>query len=234
MSLSRVMALVVKEIQDLRRNGSILAMLAVAPGMTLLWSKVMNFPPFTAATIGILFAVIMVGTYTPAMMLAEEKEKNTLRVLMLSPATPTEILLGKGLVTLLGVLVATAIIMPISGAQAQNLPLFLLTIIAGTVFVIMLGFIIGLLSPNQMATGYIGMPIYIVLLLFPVLGQEGGNVLSKIAKFIPSNYIGDGVFKALKGAAFSEGLMELGILSGSALLAVILFVLVYKRKEIAG
>lgn len=97
----------------------------------------------------------------------------------------------------------------------------------------MLGFIIGLLSPNQMATGYIGMPIYLVLLLFPVLGQDN-NALGRISKFIPSNYIGDGVYKALKGVALGEGLMEFGILAGSALLAVILFVIIYRRKEIAG
>lgn len=126
MSLTRVMALLIKEIQDLRRNGSILAMVAIAPGLTLLWSKALNFPPITAATIGVLFAVIMVGTYSPAMMLAEEKEKNTLRVMMLSPATPTEILLGKGLVTLLSVLLSSAIVLPVSGATLPNMALYLL------------------------------------------------------------------------------------------------------------
>ena len=44
-------------------------------------------------------ALVMVGGFVQAMLIAEEKEKHTLRVLMLSPASSVEVFLGKSLLT---------------------------------------------------------------------------------------------------------------------------------------
>lgn len=41
----------------------------------------------------------MVATYVQCCLIAEEKEKNTLRSLMLSPASTSEILIGKSTLT---------------------------------------------------------------------------------------------------------------------------------------
>ena len=112
-----------------------------------------SFSFSSAFTLGTLFAVVMIGVYTPAMMFAEEKEKHTLRVLMLSPATPGEILISKGLITFLVIALVTLLLIPISMVTVQNVALLALILFLGSLFVIMLGFIIGLLSPNQMATG---------------------------------------------------------------------------------
>lgn len=232
MKLKRIGALLLKEMQDLRRNGSILSMLVMPLLMTFLWSRLMNLPANSAFTIGTLFAVVMVGVYTPAMMFAEEKEKHTLRVLMLSPATPGEILISKGLITFLVIVLVTLLLIPISMVTVQNVALLALILCLGSLFVIMLGFIIGLLSPNQMATGYIGMPVYLVLLLVPMLGQQNPS-LAKLAKFIPTNYVGDGVFKALQGQPLAAGRVETIALSVACIVSLVVFIAMYRRKELS-
>jgi len=232
MSMKRVSALFRKELQDLRRNTSILSMLAVPLLMTFLWSGLLKMPPNQSFTIGTLFGVIMAGVYSPAMMFAEEKEKHTLRVLMLSPATPGEILVSKGLVTFLMIVLVTLLLIPISGVTVQSYPLLAVVLLLGSVFVISLGFLIGLFSPNQMATGYIGMPVYLVLLLIPMLGQQH-RLLAVLAKFVPSNYIGDGVFKALQGQSLAGAQTELLALILSSLVTLAIFVVAYRRKEVS-
>lgn len=53
----------------------------------------------TFLTMPVLMAYTMVGLFVQAIITAEEKEKQTLRVLMLSPATGAEVLIGKGVMT---------------------------------------------------------------------------------------------------------------------------------------
>lgn len=232
MSMKRVSALFIKEMQDLRRNTSILSMLLVPPLMTFLWSGLLKLPANQSFTIGTMFAVVMAGVYSPAMMFAEEKEKNTLRVLMLSPATPGEILVSKGLVTLLMIILVTLLLIPISGVTVLNYSLFAVVLVLGSVFVISLGFLIGLFSPNQMSTGYIGMPIYLILLLVPMLGQQS-PALAKLAKFVPSNFIGDGVFKAVQGQSLAAGRAECLALALASAITLTVFIAAYRHKELS-
>ncbi len=232
MSMKRICALFLKELQDLRRNTSILSMLAVPLLMTFLWSGLLGMPPNQSFTIGTLFGVIMAGVYSPAMMFAEEKEKHTLRVLMLSPATPGEILISKGLITFLMIILVTLLLIPISGVTVLSYPLLAVVLLLGSIFVISLGFLIGLFSPNQMATGYIGMPVYLVLLLIPMLGQQN-RLLAALAKFVPSNYIGDGVFKALQGQSLAGAQTELLALTLSSLITLTIFIVAYRRREVS-
>ncbi len=230
MNPKRIYALSLKEMQDLRHNGSILSMLVVPLLMTFLWSSLLNMDAEPSFIIGTLFAVVMIGVYSPAMLLAEEKEKHTLRVLMLSPATPGEVLISKGLVTFLSILLVTLLLIPISGATVQNYAILSVILVLGSAFVILLGFTIGLLAPNQMATGYIGMPIYLLLLLIPMLGQQSAS-MAKLARFVPSNCIGDGVYRALQGQATVAASREFWVLGIASVIILGLFIVLYKRHE---
>ena len=46
-----------------------------------------------------LMAFLFVAGFVQSMVIAEEKEKHTLRVLMLSPASSVEVLIGKSILT---------------------------------------------------------------------------------------------------------------------------------------
>lgn len=233
MSLKRIMALFIKELQDMKRNWNILFIFAVGPLMAIIYRNLLDMPSAPTAVLGILMGSTMVGIYVPAMMLAEEKEKNTLRVLMVSPATPADILTSKGLVSLIGVLLTSAITLVLSQASLGSPLLFLVTLMVGTAFLAIIGFIIGLLSPNQMATGYIGLPLYLLFLLIPMLGQVQ-PAMQQIAKLIPTYYIGEGVFQALNGATLIEGWLQPAMLAGFLAVALVVFLYFYRRKELVS
>lgn len=234
MSLKRVIALLKKELRDLRRNTSIVYIAVIPLLLTVIWSKLMgdSMPPQTSATMGTLFAVVMMSIYPPAMMIAEEKEKHTLRVLMLSPAKPGEILLSKGLVTLVATLLISVLVIAISGVQVANPVLFAIIVLLGTCSLVLVGFCVGLFAPNQMSTGTIGMPIYLIMLMIPTLSQHNAT-LRTIAKFIPSNYIGDGVFMAIKGATLGDARWQMGALALAIAIMAVVFIAAYRHKQLS-
>jgi len=93
---------------------------------------------------------------------------------------------------------------------------------------------VGLLSKNQMATGVVGMPIYMALLLIPMLGSMGSSTLNKIAKVLPTYYYNDMLYLALSGNEGKKTLLDMmpqvGILFGSIIVALGLLVFVYRKK----
>jgi ABC-2 type transport system permease protein len=121
-----------------------------------------------------------VGTLVPAMLIAEEKEKKTLEVLMLSPAKPVEVFTGKGLLTLVTMLLFAVLVMLIAGTPGAAYPLILLSTILVSVTCIIIGMIVGLLAQNQMATGIIGLPVFLPFIMLPFL-SFGGNESSSIS-----------------------------------------------------
>jgi ABC-2 type transport system permease protein len=91
-----------------------------------------------------------------------------------------------------------------------------------------LGYVIGMLAPNQMSTGVIGMPVMIGFLLIPIFATLN-ETLNRIGKFFPT-YGFNGITKtlftggnALDMALHGQDYMVIGIwiLLGLALFAVI-------------
>ena len=97
----RIWAIFCEEAQDIVTNFNVSFIYLVAIGIVLLFQRTIGAvgDPFITG-FGILFLLAMGGIYVPSMLVAEEREKRTLEVLMLSPATPLEIFIGKGLLTL--------------------------------------------------------------------------------------------------------------------------------------
>src|SRR5690554_2018272 len=188
-SLNRVSAIFIKELQDLKRNTNIVYMYFLPVFLTLLWDRVMpDMPAGFALGFGLLFTVVMVGMYVPSMIIAEEKEKKTIEVLLLSPAKPVEVFLGKGLLTLVSIIVVTIILFLITGDAFIHLSVILISTLLASINAILIGMIVGLMAPNQMATGVIGTPIYLLLLIFPIYGDLGIGFMEKISKFLPTYY----------------------------------------------
>ena len=48
--------------------------------------------------------------------------------------------------------------------------------------------IVELMAPNQMATGVIGTPVYLLLLIFPIYGDLGIGFMENITRFLPTYY----------------------------------------------
>lgn len=73
-----------------------------------------------------------------------------------------DVFIGKGLLTLISIFVTGFILMLITANGFANLDVIIVSTLASSIFAILVGMTVGLLSPNQMATGIVGTPIYLV------------------------------------------------------------------------
>ena len=99
MSSRRVMAVFRKQLKDTLKNKEVLIQFLMFPVLSVIMSNAMTVPDMPANFFVHMFATMYVGMAPLTCMsavIAEEKEKNTLRVLMMSNVRGTEYLLGLG------------------------------------------------------------------------------------------------------------------------------------------
>src|SRR5699024_1525865 len=99
-SMKRTIAIFMKDYKEFSRNMSISIVMFMTPLLSLFYRKTGEN---TVDSYFLIFNMtfVMVATYVQSCLIAEEREKNTLRALMLSPANVKEIFLGKSLLSFL-------------------------------------------------------------------------------------------------------------------------------------
>jgi len=234
MNIKRVNAIFIKELQDIRTNWNQLFLYLVPILLTFIYSKILpsnEMPKGYSLSVGLLMLVIMAGISITAMMIAEEKEKRTLEVLLLSPATPREIFLGKSLVIFLSIIVSMLILMIIDNNNWNSLPIILLSTILISTFCIIFGIIVGIFSKNQMSTGIVGTPLMFLFLLPPMFSVLGVKQMDGIARIVPSYYYLDILKKVTYDASYNHDILySFGLLVGSIAIASMILFIVVKRK----
>jgi ABC-2 type transport system permease protein len=235
MSVKRITAIFVKELQDLRTNWSQLLMYVFPIAITLIYSKLIpsdQMPNGTALIFGLVVLVTMAGILIPAMMIAEEKEKRTLEVLLLSPAKPAEIFLGKSLTTFLSIIACMFILMLIDNRNWNNTPVILAATGLASVFCIIFGLITGIFSKNQMSTGIVSTPLIFLFLMLPTFAVLGIKQLEGISKIVPIYYYIDLMKKVVVDGinVVSDVLFGFAMLAGGIAIASLILLIVYKKK----
>lgn len=133
----------------------------------------------TSKAIASLFAVMFIGMVplnSIASIIAEEKEKNTLRVLMMSNVKPVEYLLGIG-GNLFILCILDSVIFGILGRfEGIDLLKFVIILVLGTLTSILLGISIGIFSSNQMSLIGTTVPIGIIFAYLPMLSQINNHL----------------------------------------------------------
>ena len=84
-------------------------------------------------------------------VISEEKEKNTLRALMMSNVKPVQYLFGVGTYTWLMCMVGAAVFAICGGYYGSDFAAFMLVMAAGILLSILTGAVIGIWCKNQMA-----------------------------------------------------------------------------------
>ncbi|MGG3804571.1 ABC transporter permease [Metabacillus fastidiosus] len=161
-SIKRVNAILMKDWKDLLKNSYIIFTLAL-PLIFAAWIGRIGEGNSALSGMIINLTLVIVGAFIQAAIVAEEKEKNTLRGLMLSPATTAEILIGKSALSALMTIIIIIGSIFLAEFKIPSLPLFALTILIGLIIYIAIGTILGLLSRTVMETTIIGMPVMFIL-----------------------------------------------------------------------
>ena len=111
--MKNMIAVFKKQIKDTLRNKTILIQFLMFPAMTLIMSHTVRLPDMPENFFVNLFASMYIGMAPLTSMsavISEEKEKNTLRVLIMSNVKPYEYLLGVGSYVWLACMVGSMVI----------------------------------------------------------------------------------------------------------------------------
>lgn len=166
-----------------------------------------------------------------AMMVAEEKEKNTLRVLMLSDVSAVEYILSKLLVMLFASEVVGVLMYFITGCPVEGLLAYVIVTTLTALSLLLFGAVIGLLSKDQMSTGTISAPLMLLFMMPPVFGQAS-ELFRKIAVMVPTNAMFEMVNQLSVGQSVwtSAYLQDYFMLAAWIIIGILVFYLVYKKR----
>lgn len=188
----RFSALFAKERKDFAKNKNVLLMALMPLGFCLLYANLF----LSDASMGAMgqwevlslclgMSLVMMSGYSIGMMIAEEKEKMTLRTLLLSGVRPLEFFAGKAVLTILISIVVNIAMFFIVGLDPSFLLGYVLISTPMVIMMTILGGLLGVISPNQMATGVIGLPLMLLFLLIPSFANFNATFY-KIAAFLPT------------------------------------------------
>ena len=107
---------------------------------------------------------------------------------MLSPAI--EVILGKSVLTVFFVLASSFISLVILDTFKGNIGMLVIIILIGTLLCVVLGTIVGLLSQNIAQTSILGLPIFIIFIMGPMLQEMVKNeFIIKVVNLLPTNHV---------------------------------------------
>jgi ABC-2 type transport system permease protein len=106
------------------------------------------------------------GMLTPYLII-DEKEKGTLAALMVSPATQAQFVLGKALAGLFYNLIVAAVALTMSQRWIVHWDLAILAVLAGSLFTVALGLVVGVFTKNPSSMG-LWFGILMMFMLIPV------------------------------------------------------------------
>ncbi len=235
----RIKALLVKELKDLLKNVNYLVMAALPLVICIIYTQIFKGMPGngSAETTAVFVLnlclsmnLVLVSAFIIGMSVAEEKEKNTLRTLMLSAVTPFEFFLSKGLITLVITVITNTIMYFVVGLSVSHLPFYLFVTTLCSLCLIELGAVIGIVSKNQMATGTNGMPLYFIFLFIPIFASIN-KVFESIAIYLPTYNLSLLLERDLLGSIIkSTPIFNFSVILIWIVLSGIIFAYFYKKK----
>jgi ABC-2 type transport system permease protein len=178
----------------------------------------------------------LVGISLVPQLLIEEKEKKTLRMLMVTPASFGDVIAGKLLVVLIYQFILTGVVLAIQGGYTGQVPLVLLFAFLGACLSLSLGLLFGAVFQTGAAAGGVGGVVsifYIVAGIFvgPLGKMLGNNPVIQIVKFLPTYYIADGIYNAaLSQGTLKGNLVDIGVILGCTIVLLVVSTWILRRQ----
>ncbi len=171
----------------------------------------------------VLLVLIITGIFVPAFMLVEEKEHGTLRAILVTPVSLSDVLFSKALLGFVMTIAMCFITLALNGALSGQPLALLATIIAGTVVCNAIGLIYGTLAGNA-KTLYTLVKSLNILLAGPILFYLFTGLPKWIAKIFPTYWFIDPLYSiTLENADFSDIGFKLAV---ALVIGIVLFIAV--------
>ncbi len=192
--------------------------------------------PFMVS-VALVLATIIVGAFLVPFLMIEEKETHTMEALLVSPASYSEIVVGKALAGIVYCLSAAAIVFAFSQSMVNHWGLAILGAVCGSLFAVAVGLLMGVLFDNP-ATMSLWMGLVVIVLTVPVLlvntmASSWPEILKTVLPWIPSVALGR-LFRISFSAdvPLAQVLPQLAVVLGSAGLILTLVVLRVRRMDL--
>ncbi|MED4319769.1 ABC transporter permease, partial [Priestia megaterium] len=138
-------------------------------------------------------------------MVAEEKEKNTLRGLLLSPASTLEVLIGKSALSAIVTIIVIVASVFLSGFETPSIFLFSLNVLLCLIIYITVGTLLGLFSRTVMETTIIGMPVLMIFGVGSLIKSAVNNeILLKIISLLPNEQFDEIISQLSRNGGLSD------------------------------
>ncbi|WP_427181937.1 ABC transporter permease [Paenibacillus sp. TC-CSREp1] len=188
-SLKRIQAIFVKDYKEFSRNYALSIMLTLPILFAIIFRSA---GPNLPGAIGFLhnLTFVLLTCFAQACLFAEEKERNTLRSLMMTPATPLDVLIGKSTLVFVMSAVVLIISLVIFGYNPPSMWAFVFANILSIILYTALGTICGLYSKTLIDASFSIIPVSILF-----TGAPWGALLEdnypffKVLNYMPSSQL---------------------------------------------
>lgn len=226
--MNHFIAIFKKQMKDTLKNKTVLIQFVMFPVLTVIMNNAIKIEGMPKNFFVSMFAAMYVGMApltSISAIIAEEKEQNTLRVLLMSNVKPHEYLLGVGSYIWIACMLGASVMCAAGSYTLQEGLAFLGIMATGILTSLLLGAAIGTRSKNQMMAASVSVPVMMVFSFLPMLAMFNTGI-AKLARFAYSQQV---VLMLEQIDARSLKPDSVFIVGANILLFMLLFVLSYKK-----
>lgn len=232
MHIRKIKAIFWKQLKDTFRNKAVLIQFVMFPILAIIMETTTNIEGLEDNYFVMLFATMYIGMAPltgMATVIAEEKEKHTLRMLIMSNVRSYEYLIGVGAYVLIVCFLGAITFGITAGFTGSLLVTFVLVMVTGLLLSTLLGAAIGVGCKNQMVATSIVVPVMIVFSFLPMIAMFNESI-AKVSKFTYSQQV-NYLMKDIAGLQF--GAETVVILLANLVIILGLFIFAYRRSRFA-
>lgn len=230
-SINRIRAIFIKDYKEFSRNYAVSIMVLLPLFLAFFYNR-MGADTLDLYIMPINMTFAMVTTFIQCCLIAEEKENDTLRSLMMSPATIADILIGKSALVFSITAVIVGLTMYMAGFSPSNLLLFAIGLAISTIFYLALGIICGLFTKTVMEASVAVLPVMGIFSFGPMgLMLADTYPILGVLKWLPSAQLLVLEEHSRIGATADMWISLLIITAWTIVALVIAIVLFYKRTK---
>lgn len=219
-----------KQLKDTKNNMALWIQFVMFPVMAAIMENSIRVEGMPEHFFVGMFTVMHVGMApltVSAAIISEEKEKNTLRMLLFANVKPLEYLCGTGGFVFTACMAGGVAFGFLGGYTGEKLLLFCLIMAAGILASMLFGAAIGVWSRTQIAATAVMTPVMMVFAFLPMLAMFN-QTIEKIADIVYSQHI-QLLMNSLNAGTPAEAKNVIAI-AANVMIAVVLFGIAYRRR----
>lgn len=224
----KIVAIFFKQIKDTLKNKTVLIQFIMFPILVVIMESSIKMQDMPKHFFVPLFATMYIGMAPLTSMsaiLSEEKQTNTLRMLLLSNVKPVEYLIGIGSYIFSACMIGAAVFALVGEYKGRRLAEFLCIMMIGIVISMLIGAAIGVWSKNTMSATSLTVPVMMVFSFLPMISMFNDTV-KRISDFTWSGQINNLIQKL--GETNLDG-KTAGVFLINGAIVFILFHIAYKK-----